>query len=230
MSVDFNAALDTPAEILPPVPILSLEAVKPQFAAYVAQVDRMLADAQAIEIKDDATMSFAVALGGEASKISKAIDAKRKLVTADASDYVKSVNGFAKLFTDKLDAAVRTVKGKISSYQAKVEIARREAEKRAQEEARKLQDDLNKEAEEKGVEPVQVIPPTIPEEKKIVHTETGASAHFRTVWKAEVVDDAAVPRNFCTPDMRKINDAVKAGVREIAGVRIWEDKQPVLRA
>lgn len=225
-----NAEYLRPPEVLAPGPVLSLDAVRPQFAKYIAEVDKMVADAQAIEIKDEDSQKFAVALGGQAAKIAKAIDAKRKDVTAEASEYVKSVNGFCKLFTEKLDSTVKTVKSKIGQYQSRIQLERREAQRKADDAAKKLQEDLDKEAKEKGVEPVQVAAPIVPKEETVVRTETGSTAHFRVTWKAEVLDESLVPRSFCSPDMRKINDAVKMGTRTMPGVRIWEDKQPVLRS
>jgi hypothetical protein len=35
----------------------------------------------------------------------------------------------------------------------------------------------------------------------------------------------AVPREYCIPDNQKIRDAVKMGIREIPGCRIFEDMQ-----
>ncbi len=235
MSVNFAAALDEAEnevveipeqapEVLPPAgPVLSLDAVKPQFSPYMARTEQMVADAKAVAITDEESLKLAVALGAEASRIAKLIDAKRKEVTAEANDYVKSVNGFCKLFTEKLDAVVRTLKAKIGQYQAKIELERRETEKKAQEATRKLQEDINKEAEAKGVEPVQVAPPTIPKEETIVRTETGATAYQQKQWTFEIVDPALVPRNACSPDPKKIREMIKAGVRTLPGVRIYEE-------
>ena len=48
-------------------------------------------------------------------------------------------------------------------------------------------------------------------------------------WKAEVYDDSKVPVMYCAPDMQKIRNAVKSGVREIPGVRIFEVANSNLR-
>jgi len=45
------------------------------------------------------------------------------------------------------------------------------------------------------------------------------------VWKYEIIDADLVPREYCSPDAGKLQTAVKTDkVREIPGVRIWEDE------
>lgn len=38
----------------------------------------------------------------------------------------------------------------------------------------------------------------------------------------EIVDSSKIPVIFCSPDSKKINDAIKLGVREIKGLKIYE--------
>lgn len=47
-------------------------------------------------------------------------------------------------------------------------------------------------------------------------------ATTRMVWTAEVVDVSQLPAEYLLPNTAAINAAVRAGVREIAGVRIYE--------
>jgi len=251
------------AELMPVGPVLSLEAVKPQFSEYLAQVQQMKRDAAEVVIIGDDTLKFAVALGGQAKKIVKVLDAKKKEVTAEAGDFVKSVNGFVKMFTDDLGAIELSLKKKIGDYQYKVELERREQERKAKEAAEALQEKLREEAEEANrkareeamrkaeeeakaraasqteidaakakaeeaarkieIEAPTVMAPVIPVQQKAVHTETGTSSYQVKTWKAEVMDAEIVPREFCSPDMKKINDAVKMGRRIIDGVRIYEE-------
>lgn len=48
-------------------------------------------------------------------------------------------------------------------------------------------------------------------------------------WTFEVVAPTSVPWEFCTVDEKKIRAAVKAGVREIPGVRIFQDMKIAIR-
>ena len=63
------------------------------------------------------------------------------------------------------------------------------------------------------------VPVTQKSEKVI--TDHGTSK-VESVWKCTVVDTAAVPRNFCTPDQGLLDAAVITGVREIPGCKIEE--------
>jgi hypothetical protein len=51
----------------------------------------------------------------------------------------------------------------------------------------------------------------------------GGSVTATRVWKFEIEDESQVPRDYLVVDERSIREAVAAGVREIAGVRIFED-------
>ena len=259
------------AIVMPPGPMLSLVAVKPQFAKYVERVDNMVSDAASIEITDEGSLKFAVALGGEAKKIAKAIEAKRKEVTAEASDFVDAVNGFCKIFTEKLvantkktngDAIEVVLKNKITNYQSKLELERRkqeelarkaaaefqakldaeaaeanrkareEAERKAEEEARaKKASDAEIEAARKAaaeeaakheVQAPQVPGIIIPKQETVTRTETGTSSHQVKSWKCFVERPELVPREYCAPDGRLLNNAVKMGIRDIPGCKIEE--------
>lgn len=259
------------AEILPPSPVLSLIAVKPQFTKYIERVDSMVFDAAKIEITDEESLKFAVALGGEAKKIAKAIEAQRKKVTADASDFVDSVNGFCKIFIEKLvanakktngDAIEIVLKNKITSYQSKVELERRKQEELARKAAAAFQAKLDaeaaeanrkarEEAERKAVEEArakkaseeeieaakkaaaeeaakhevqapQVPNIIIPKQETVTRTESGTSSHQVKTWKCYVERPELVPREYCAPDGRLLNNAVKMGIRDIPGCKIEE--------
>lgn len=50
-------------------------------------------------------------------------------------------------------------------------------------------------------------------------------AGARVIWKAELIDEDQVPREYCSPNMVKINASLKLGIREIPGVKIWADEK-----
>lgn len=57
----------------------------------------------------------------------------------------------------------------------------------------------------------------------------GQTKGLRMTWKAEIVTAAEVPRQFLVPDEAAIRRAVTGGVREIPGVRIWEEASVSIR-
>lgn len=282
--MDFGAALGNEqrdGEVLPAAKMLSLEAAKPAFTAHVAAVEKMVADARALIVKDDGSLKFAVALGGEAKKIARALEAKASEVTEEASSYVKAVNGFVKLFTERLvsnpkksntDCIEAVLKKKVGDYQYKVELERRkqeeaakrakaelqakldaeaaeanrkareEAARKAEEEARKnaaseAEIEAAKKAAEEEAAKHAIEAPTLPDpvfqkSDTVIRTETGAAAFSRKPWKYEVTNLSEVPGEYTERviNQQAVKDAIKQGVREIPGLRIYQDNQINFRA
>jgi hypothetical protein len=249
--------------------LYDLDIIRPKFDDYRKEAVRIATDAKALEVKDDESLNLAVMLGGNAKKIGKAIDAERKRIILEPSDFVKGVNGIAKMITDQLDEAERVTKQKIGTHQARIEMERRQAERKAKEATDALQKKLDdeaaatnkkaadeakakaeKEAKEKGATPEQVkaevakaedgaakiavvaptvVAPVIPETQRAVRTEEG-SAHQRKIWTYEVLDPALVPVEYKIVNEQSIRDAIKTGIREIPGVRIFEETRTVFRS
>jgi len=69
-----------------------------------------------------------------------------------------------------------------------------------------------------------VIAPVVQESPKVTRTESG-SAFSKKPWVFAVTDFGLVPREYLCIDMGKIRDAVRMGVREIAGVTIYQEMQ-----
>jgi len=57
----------------------------------------------------------------------------------------------------------------------------------------------------------------------------GVTASLRTVVRFEIVDPAALPREFLTPNETAIRKAVLAGRRDIPGVAVTETQEPITR-
>lgn len=282
--MDFGAALGNEqrdGEVLPAAKMLSLEAAKPAFTAHVAAVEKMVADARALIVKDDGSLKFAVALGGEAKKIARALEAKASEVTEEASSYVKAVNGFVKLFTERLvsntkktnaDCIEAVLKKKIGDYQVVLELERRareEAARRAQEElqaklraeaeeanrrareeaARRAQEEARKnsaseaeiaaakraaeeEAAKHAIEAPVLPEPVFQPQDTITRAETGAAAFTKRPWVFDVLDLKDVPEKYITRaiNAQAVREDIKQGIREIPGLRIYQDNQINFRA
>ena len=221
--MDFNTATNTPktrgnTEVSVPT---SLEAVKARFVEYDQAIDQMVEQSQEHEIKDDATVRAAVSMASQSKQLYNRIEKQRKEIVEEPNHFVKGVNGFCKNYQARLQGIENGLKQKISDYRYQIELARREQERRAQEAARKLQEKLNKDAEKKGVAPIAVAPVIVPDKEKIIRTEEGSSYEV-SVWICEVTDPAKVPREYCEPVKRLLDNAVKMGVREIPGCKIYE--------
>ncbi len=206
-----------------------LETAKRSFEPYGQRLVEVKSKAAALQVRDDASASIATAMAGNVKRLSKSIDEQRKSLVEEPNSYVKAVNGMAKMFTEPAGQIERLLKDKLGGYHAQRELERRKAE----EEIRKAQAEIyRKQQEEAKAAHVEPPPPPVPipiKAETVTRSDTGVSAHVRKVWKAEIVDVKQVPREFCEPSTRLINEAVRGGVREIAGVRIFEDLQTILR-
>jgi len=201
---------------------------KAKFARFELKIQGMLEKANSHEVINDVTNTQAVEMATQAKGLYNEIEKLRKAMTDDPRQFVSAINNFAKVYTVKLKEIENTFKSQISSYAHKVEMLRREAERKAQEEAKKLQAKIDREAKAKNIEPVQVVTPVLPTKPEPTRTESG-SASIRKVWTWKEVDISKVPHEYLVLDRVKVNKAVKAGVRKIAGIDIYEESQTVLR-
>ncbi len=229
-----------------------IEAAKYEFQDVSTRMDEIVRDAEAHEITDQASYENAIEKAGAIKKLMKKIESRRKDVIAGADRFVRGINAFTKTFKDRGDKAERVYKRKCSAYSAKIEAERRARDEERRRKEQELQDQINREAAEKGIAPVQV---QAVEEKPetVVRTESGTTAHTRTVWTFRISDLDAIPREFLIPDtvrkhaqdpesltpteqghvswyFRKVREAIDAGVREIPGFSIYEDHTTVIRS
>ena len=234
--IDFSAAMHVDPGAIPPPSMppaipdpLDLEQVKVDLEPYRERVVEMVAQAEAVEVRDETTVQQAVGMAGTLKKLNKSIEDLRKRATDQPREFISSVNNLCKSFQSELERGETCLKRKISDHQYRLEMERRERDRKAREEAERLQRQLDKEAKSKGVEAPTVQTPVAQEAPTVVRTEAG-SAHQRKTWAFEVVNEAAVPREYCAVDERKIREAVKNGVREIPGCRVFEKSETVIRA
>ena len=207
---------------------LDLAVAKAKLFQHEAKINTMLEEAKKFKVVDEKTNQEAVEKGIQSNKLLKAIEKIKLNLTQDARDYTSTVNNFAKVFSPKLNEIVRVYKSEIGAYSDRVEMERREAERKAQEAAKKLQDEINKEAKEKKIEPVQFATPVLTTKAQPTRTAAGSSS-TRKDWKWEVTDIAEVPREYLMIDAVKINKAVKAGLRNVKGLKIFEKSTVAFR-
>jgi len=208
----------------------SLDITKAVFARYEAEIKFMQAKAGELRVESDASVKDAINLAGQAKKIVNAIEKQRKEVIAAPSDYVKAINSFCKLFTEPLAQVENGLKLKISQYEAKRELERREAEERARREAEALQRKINEEAQKLGVEAPQVPELVMPKAETVTRTESGVSSFQKKIWDFELIDIKLVPREYLTLDALSVRNALRMGIREIPGLRIFEKTTTVLKS
>ena len=75
----------------------------------------------------------------------------------------------------------------------------------------------------------EIVAPVPVEPKRVVQTGSGSSVNYTTIWKWEVTDLGKVPRKYFKLDEATVGKLVKAGEREIEGIRIYSEQVPTVR-
>lgn len=196
-----------------------------------AQGAQYLAAAQTLEVVDQATLTEATNLLGFLAETKKQVENRRKWFVKPLNDHVKAINDWFHGIAAPLEQADSILRGKVLRYRQEEERKRREEEARlrrlAEEEARKRREEAEaaaKAAGEAPPEPELFAPPpvvVVPQMARTTKADFGA-VQARKTWEFEIVDESQVPREFLMVNEKAIRAAVKAGVRNIPGVRIFE--------
>lgn len=193
------------------------------------QVDQLVREAAAVTVRDEESAAKATDIGAVAKRIMKAVNAQVEELISEPKAYIKGVKSYGEGFTARLNIVYNAVVKKLTDYNQWLELERRKREEVAKKATEEYQRVLDEEAEKAGVEAPQVTAPIMPEEKTKVKGETGSTAYTGGRWKATVTKEEDVPREYCSPDSKKINAAVRAGIREIPGVEIKKDEKVRIR-
>ena len=173
--------------------------------------------AQQLVVASDADMVRATNDLTLISKLSKAIEEKRRGYLDPLREHTKAINDFFKLLVSPLDIADKTVREKMMAYHQAIEARRREEERinslrlEAAQAEMKLKGELT--------EPVNLVEVSPVAPRKVI-TDLGSVGTTRLP-KWELVDFAAVPDDLKMLDAVKIGKLVRAGIGSISGIRIW---------
>jgi len=129
-------------------------------------------------------------------------DEKRKTITKPLNDALRATNALFKPALESLKEVEALLKGKISDYVARKQAANVAALHAASQAA----------TPEQAVRAIDMTAPVAPPQ--------GVSVRY--VWRLEVVDPDAVPREFCSPDDDKIKAALSVGIH-VPGVRTFQE-------
>lgn len=158
-----------------------------------------------------------------------AISIKKMIERADAAfeaekkpwrDGAKVVDDFF-AFRKALTSAVARVRSALDARANLLLALQRKAEALAAEKARKEAEAFD--------EPIAWVPPAPVRDVARVASASGAKASAGTKWVAEVVEIDKLPRHYMLANQTMIDAAVKGGIREIPGVRIYETAKTSLR-
>lgn len=139
------------------------------------------------------------------------VDAKKRSITRPLNDALEATRALFHPALDALKSAEVVLKKRLSVLHAE-----EQREKRRQLEAAQAGVDTGNEAAVKAALETMA---------KVQGSSDVPGVSYSTVWKFEVTDPAAVPREFCSPDERLIRAVVRQrkGETAIPGVKVWED-------
>jgi len=159
-------------------------------------------------------------------KVKKAMEEKRKEYLKPFQDHVKETNDAYKMLMEPIEQADKITAGKMLAFDAEQKRKIREAEAI---DAEKLAL-ARREAELKGGEiTVDLTPVEKPEAvPDRIRTDMGSSGQ-RDNWTFTVVDFALVPDEYKMLDSAKVGKLVRAGMRNIPGLDIFNRPSIAIR-
>lgn len=205
-----------------------------QLVKYEGQALDIVAKVKLLSVTNNKSLEMAVALLGNLSSMRKALETHRKSLTAPIREAEKRINEMFRPALAKLDSADDELRAKVTGWRReeaeRAEAERREAERRAMESAQRAEElreagkqKAARKAEERASEAAMEA---VSVEAPLRVMEVGsAKVTTRQVWRWEVQDFGAVPKEYFSLDEKKLGAAVRSGVREIPGVRIWSEEQ-----
>lgn len=193
----------------------------PEQAVKVISADakKQLAVAAKVVIKTQEDLVAITPFSIRLSQTIKRIEELRIKFTKPLNDHVKMINAQMKEQADPFLKMQAEIDAKVLAFR-KEQKAKDDAE-----EARKLKirEAANEKREEKGIAPIMEPVQTVERAASTVKAAEGAMT-FRKNWTYEVIDPTKVPREYLTVNTTAIGIAVRQGVREIEGVRIYEEE------
>lgn len=197
-----------------------------QFAAQCREIEE---EANSLLV-DEAGSIRANEILGQVATVKKEAEKIRTSLVKPLNDRVKEINSAFKSALAPLNNADKTLRGKLLDLHREQERRRREEEERVRKLLEEEQKKREAEAKEKN-KPVPPPPPIVVEAPPpivSIKTDSGTTS-IRKVWDWELVDINEVPREWLILNDKAVNAAVRTGIRNIPGIRIFEREQIAVR-
>jgi len=203
-------------------------------------------------VNDNDNLKYAKELAKISKNIKTTIEEKRKELTAPLLTKQREYKKFADDLTAELDKATKQLREQILNYEQEQERKRQEEFKKIEAEKERLrQETIKKELEIQAANNIlqdEEIAPEIAtqfieekqaEIKKAEQEQIDLSRQelllktekpsIRKIWDWELVDINSVPIYFLQLNPTAIKQAMSEGIREIAGLRIYQKEISVIR-
>jgi hypothetical protein len=150
----------------------------------------------------------------------KGLEGRRKFFVDPLNKHVKDINDYFKSLDLPLQEADRQLRRMITEFRELENKKREEKEIKLQEKAEEKHKERLKTAKKNGDDKPIFVAPVVP---KLETTIAGITSN--KVWTFEVVSEKKIPEEYiipARPDETKIREAIRNGIREIPGIRIFQ--------
>jgi|WetSurMetagenome_2_1015567.scaffolds.fasta_scaffold415780_2 hypothetical protein len=190
----------------------------------------------AMKISNDNEYGFASEILKMVKLKIKNIEERRKEITAPLNDYIRIRNAEFKPFTNHLEELKTNIEAEMFRYNKILqEKLRIEAEQKRQEELKRLKEEeslqrMKASLTENKIDDFKADVIAI-KQKEIENKEVEIKNSFKTesvntivseCWDFEIINDDDIPANLKSGDPKKIKLAIKSGLRECQGLRIFD--------
>lgn len=127
------------------------------------------------------------------------------------NNHIKEINAYFKEYSEPIVKAREVMDEKMLAW-------RRKEQERIDKENEKIQKEAEKLAIKEGVSTEEVMAST---EKKELDTSTGNTS-VKKKWTFKVTDEKKVNRKYLMLNETKIREDIRAGVREMTGMEIYQ--------
>lgn len=180
--------------------IIHLDTIKQEIESYKRDVEEVVQFAKDLDIKSREDVKKSIDYVAKARTIRDSINEKKDELSTDAKSYLKKINNLSKDFTEPLEQVEDILVQKIDTWRKRDNLITLE------------EDDF------------LAFPCIETKTRSELATLTVLNSH-----RFELQDANLVPREYMTVDEKKINLALKNGIRTIPGIEIIEETKTIIR-
>ncbi len=214
-----------------------------QIAVAGGRARALLETAEALTIDGPEKREFAANFRSQVKALQKSLEENRIALVNPLNDHVKRINDAFHEVGAPLDRALTIIDDKVKADRREQERIAQEAARKAEEVKQRLEHDAVMKAAqeakaagnftpkeivayaESARAEVQVPAPALASPPKTIRAESGATLSVKKVWTFAIEDLGKVPVEYLALDTAKVRCAIRDGVREIPGLRIYQDDQ-----
>lgn len=187
--------------------------------------DKLVAQAMLLKVETPEAASEAGNMLVQLKSWKTQVEQRRQFFTRPLKEHVKRIEALFKPMAEKLEEADGLIRKKVLDYRAKAELAAREEQQKLIEKAQEAQ--ASGDNDTALTLATQATELTAPQKSMLLDE---GSMQTKKVWDFEVVDYGAIPHEYFTFDEKKVRLAIRSGLRDIPGIRIFQKDQLAVSA